>query len=137
MQPETILQTARPAVPDDHRQPANPQPEAIERPAPPDQDGSLSQARRQRIREYHAEVLGHEKPLSAVLGSLSAGLMEIGVQLEEEIHESSNAEPLTVEHLMNRRPAIEAYLKVLRQIDRFAQLEVRMRPSERRKAQPR
>ena len=91
----------------------------------PDEDGDVQSGRRRRVQEYHAHVLAKEDPLQAVLGSLNAGLMEIGMTLDQAINENLTAGPVTIGQIMQYAAAVELQLKLARQIDRFAQLEIR------------
>ena len=88
---------------------------------------SFQEERQRRVEEYHAGVLAKSDPLQAVLGSINAGLMQIGIQLDQQIRENLIAGPATLERIMRHAAAIELHLKLARQIDRFAQLEIRPR----------
>jgi hypothetical protein len=90
-----------------------------------EQANELQQERRRRIHEYHGQVLRGENPLSASLGSFNAELMEIAAALGEALIDARPTGSGDVEGIMQHRAAVELYLKLTRQIDRFAQLELR------------
>ena len=93
-------------------------------PAEPDPAAAdVSRLRLERIREYLVESLEQPNALRANVGAISSDLMLMGVRLKEAIDEglADGSNPLgRFEQLM---PAIEGYLKVIRQIDRLAQLD--------------
>ena len=88
-------------------------------------DEEFQEQRRQRVQQYHVKALAKEDPLRAMLGSLNAGLMEITVALDHGISETLATRPQTLDRIMQRGSAIELLVKLTRQIDRFAQMELR------------
>ncbi len=91
-------------------------------PATPD----LSKLRLEKIREYLVDSLQQTDTLQANLGATSSDLMLMGYRLKEaiEIAFADASNPIgRFEQLM---PAVEGYLKVTRQIDRLAQLDLRL-----------
>ena len=76
--------------------------------------------------------------MKAVLSSINAGLMQIGIALDQAINENLAAGPASVERIMQHVSAIELHLKLTRQIDRLAQLELRPagKSAERDQAPP-
>ena len=87
-----------------------------------------------RIQDYQAHALHKDDHLEANLGSLNAGLMRIGITVEEALERSMAAETLTGEGLQRLLPIIEVYLRLTRQIDRFAHLEQQIVEARRPKA---
>jgi hypothetical protein len=59
------------------------------------------------------------------LGSVNSGLMRIGLWLDDTIGRAMSDGSPTLERMHRVLPAIETYLRVMRQVDRFAQLELR------------
>ena len=80
-------------------------------------------AKRHRINQYEAYVLDKENLLEANLGSLSAGLMRMGVHLEEALEQTLNQSPLTADRLQKLLPLLDMQLRTARQVERYAQLE--------------
>lgn len=78
--------------------------------------------------EYQRRALQTEDALLANLGSINGGLMRIAVSLDESIATMLERGGLAVEQLRTILPAVEMHLRVTRQIDRFAQLELRAEP---------
>ena len=80
--------------------------------------------------EYQKTALQTEDAPLANLGSLNGGLMRIAVSLDESIATMLEQGGLAVEQLRTILPAVEMHLRVTRQIDRFAQLELRAEPRQ-------
>ena len=83
------------------------------------------EARLSRVLDYQASSLGKEDPLEANLGSINSGLMRVALWLDETIEQAMESGPRTVERLQRILPAIDTHLRVTRQVDRFAQIELR------------
>ena len=94
----------------------------------------LQKRRRRRAEEYHGRVLSEPDPLKATLGSINAEMMQMCIALDEAIHQRLFAGPPTLERIMRHAAAMELQLKLSRQVERFAQLELRAensRPGDR------
>ena len=90
------------------------------------------QARRfGRVLDYQTASLAREDALEANLGSINSGLMQIALWLDETISRTIEQGPRTVEQLPAVLPAIDAHLRVTRQVDRFAQIELRAAEARR------
>jgi hypothetical protein len=112
---------------------------AVEREIREDQEGGrdesgeeddrqkLQQERRRRLRDYHIRALAHEDPCQAMLGSVNAELMLVTMRVDQAINNSLAVGSATIEGVMQCSQAIDMLLKLTRQIDRFAQLELRPR----------
>ena len=87
--------------------------------------GDRHAARMSRVLDYQADSLEKENALEANLGSINSGLMQIALQLDETIKRTIDSGPGTVEGLHAVMPAIDTHLRVTRQVDRFAQIELR------------
>ena len=83
------------------------------------------ESRLSRVADYQAKSLAREDDLEANLGSINSGLMRVALWLDETIDQVLESGPRSVERLTRMLPAIDAHLRVARQVDRFAQLEIR------------
>lgn len=84
------------------------------------------QARRKRVDDYQREALGMKDPLAANLGSMSGSLMRTSLWFEEAISDAMTMQIPTVDGLQRILPAIETQLKLTRQVDRLAQLSMKI-----------
>ena len=66
--------------------------------------------------------------------SINSGLMRVALCLEETIEQAMGTGPPNLERLQRVLPAIDTHLRVTRQVDRFAQIE--LRAAEARKPKP-
>ena len=89
------------------------------------QKASGQAARLARVRDYQEAALAKEDLLQANLGSAASGLMRIGIRLDEVIEQVLAGGSPTLERALKSLPAIETHLRLMRQVDRFAQLELR------------
>ncbi len=87
-------------------------------------DEETSAARMQKVREYELKALSRKNSLKAVLGTVNSDLMRIALQLGESIARSLAHNPETMTGVL---PSIETQLRLTRQIDRLAQLEMKSR----------
>lgn len=93
----------------------------------------LHEARLSRVRDYQAKSLAKEDDLEANLGSINSGLMRVALWLDEAIEEALESGPRSIERLKRMLPAIDTHLRVARQVDRFAQIEIRAAESRKAK----
>jgi hypothetical protein len=84
------------------------------------------QARRQRVDDYQVDALKMKDALAANLGLMSGGLMRTSLWIEEAISDAMSTQIPTVEGLQQLLPAIETQLKLTRQVDRLAQVSIRI-----------
>ena len=82
-------------------------------------------ARLSRVLDYQASSLQKDDPLEANLGSINSGLMRVALWLDETIEQAMVSGPPNVERLSRILPAIDTHLRVTRQVDRFANIELR------------
>jgi len=94
-----------------------------------DQDNRL-----RRVLDYQADVLKKENHLEAVLGTVNAGLMGVTIQMDEFIEQALGAKPKTIDRVQKLLPSIQVYLQATRQIDRLAQVELRVAASRKGKS---
>ena len=90
-------------------------------PAPSEND----QLRMQRILEYAAQALANTNVLESNLASINSGLLKMALWLEQTIEEATASMPLTPERVQRVYQAIDTHLRIARQVDRFAQIELR------------
>ena len=103
--------------------------------AQPDMQVSQYQENRlKRILDYQADVLKKENHLEAALGTVNAGLMGVTVQMDEFIEQALGAKPKTIDRVQKLLPAIQTYLQATRQVDRLAQVELRVAGSRKGKS---
>lgn len=82
-------------------------------------------ARLSRVLDYQASSLEKDDPLAANLGSINSGLMRIALWIDQTIEQTMESGPPSVERLNQLLPAIETQLRLTRQVDRFAHIELR------------
>ena len=92
--------------------------------APPAGDGA--DRRLQRIMDYLREALARESALEANLGAVNSDLLIMGYRLKQAIDEAMAATPAALEQFQRLMPAIDSYLRLTKQIDRLAQLSLRL-----------
>ena len=78
-----------------------------------------------RVLDYQARALAKENELESNVASINCGLLRMALRLEEMIDSTMASTPVSLERMQRVYQAIETYLKVTRQIDRFAQFEQR------------
>lgn len=93
------------------------------------------EARLSRVLDYQTASLAKRDPLAANLGSINSGLMRVALWLDETIEQAIGSGPRTVERLQKILPAIDTHLRVTRQVDRFAQIELRAAESRQPRMQ--
>ncbi len=79
-----------------------------------------------RVADYANAAIQKADPLAANLGVVNSGLFIIAARLQDAISaatDPNNPEPADLRML---QPAVDHYLRVTRQIDRFIQLELRL-----------
>lgn len=90
--------------------------------------------RLQRVADYQSDAAALPDPLRANLALMNAGLLRIGQAIDEAVDQALRDGPTTIEQLDRLRPTIEMYLRITRQVDRFAQLELKTREVDSREA---
>ena len=83
------------------------------------------QLRQQRVLDYQNAAMAITNVLVSNLASINSGLFQIALRLEETIENAMARTPVPVERMQRVYQAIDAHLRVSRQIDRFAQVELR------------
>lgn len=78
-----------------------------------------------RLNDYLFESLANEDALAANLGSINTSLIRCSLWLGESIAAAMSSGPADVDRVKGMMQAIETQLRVTRQVDRFAQLEMK------------
>ena len=79
-----------------------------------------------RALDYQSDALRKDDPLEACIGGLNAGLIRVACYLEDAVEQSLAKEPATIEKIRQLGPALDAYMRLTRQVERFAQVEARL-----------
>lgn len=87
---------------------------------------TASEVRLHRIDELQMQSLQQEDPLQANLGAANGALLRFGYRMEQAIEDVLQQSANPLERFERLAPAIDMYLKVMRQVDRFAQLDQRL-----------
>jgi hypothetical protein len=100
--------------------------------AAPDEvlDEVMPDLRVARILDYEAESLAKPVALEACIGSSNGTLMQIGCRLAEVINEAMVG--LKIENFARVQPVMDAYLRCMRQVDRYSHLEAALTESRRK-----
>jgi hypothetical protein len=96
--------------------------------------GESGDRRLERVRDYLHESLAKADALAANLGAATSDLMLYSYRLHEAIAAEMAEAPLSLEQLEHLRPAVDAYLRITRQIDRFAHLDLRLSAAQKEAA---
>ncbi len=86
----------------------------------------LARLRRKKIQEHLAVTLELPASLQACMGAITCDLLDMCQDLKSAIDEQRGQGSSLTDHWTNLTPAIETYLKVVRQVDRLAQLDCRI-----------
>lgn len=86
-----------------------------------------------RIADYAKAALERVDPLAAVIGVANSGLFSFATRFQNAIDAATDPNSPVPMDLRTLQPAIDSYLRIMRQIDRFTQLELRLtEPSQGR-----
>jgi hypothetical protein len=83
--------------------------------------------RMQRIADYLAACLSNANALEANLGIVNSDLLLIAFRLKQTIDQAQESGAKSLEELDYLLPAIETYLQITKQIDRFSRLELKLK----------
>ena len=86
--------------------------------------------RRARIAEYRHEALRKEDSLRANLGAINAGLLEIALEHEIAVRKALQSGAGNMLESPYFQRAISTHLNITRQVDRFANVDVRFEAAE-------
>ena len=93
---------------------------------------SIREARLDRALDYQLEALRKEDRLEACVAALNGGLIRFACHLEEALEQAITKGPATTDVVLQLGPPTDVYLRVVRQVDRFAQWDVRSREARRK-----
>jgi hypothetical protein len=82
-------------------------------------------SRSRRIDDLLKEALAKKCPLEANLGVVNSDLMRLEYGLNQLIVKAM-AQPAALEHMSHLMPALDSFLRVVKQIERYAQLDRRL-----------
>jgi hypothetical protein len=99
--------------------------------APFDDEEALQLA---RIEECRQEALREEHPLESSLGGLSCGLMKFSVRYQQNISQLVEQPGVVIHDSPELKRSMTTYLNLLRQVDRFVNLKVRLAENRQRMA---
>lgn len=90
-------------------------------------------ARLKRVADYAKAALQRADPLASVIGVANSGLFSFATRFQDAIDAATDPSSPVPMDLRTLQPAIDSYLRIMRQIDRFTQLELRLtEPSQGR-----
>lgn len=89
-------------------------------------DDEASDVRTRRLAEYMASSLAKDDPLAANLGAVHGDLMLLEYRMRQALDGLFDTPPESLQELQAAMPGVEGYLKVTKQIDRFAQLAMKL-----------
>jgi hypothetical protein len=88
-----------------------------------DQGAPAGDLRRRRIADYLTEALRQDNSLRANLGAVNCDLMHLAYDLKQAIAEALGVDP-ALGHFQGLLPAIDYWLRVSKQVERLAQLDL-------------
>jgi hypothetical protein len=83
-------------------------------------------ARLLRLEEYELDGLEKDNPLEATLTFVNADMMNLAILMGGVLKDSLSVAPATTDSFRQIEPSLNMYLRVTRQIDRFAHLEYQL-----------
>ena len=86
------------------------------------QDELPVELRLQKIEQYQRDSLANSDAEQASLAAANAGLMRMGLQLEEAVVALLSKHSKSLEWLERIQPTVELHLKLMRQVDRVSRL---------------
>jgi hypothetical protein len=90
-------------------------------------DDANCDLRLDRITEYVSEALAAADPLAANVGVINGDLMHMAYALRQGLAEALQQPPESLLAMSEAMPAMDGFLKVTKQIDRFTQLWMKLR----------
>jgi hypothetical protein len=89
-------------------------------------DAVAANLREQRIADYMEDSLAKHDPLEANLGIVNADLMKIAHQFQRVLDDAMQQAPETLSEMIEFMPGIDGYLRIVKQVDRFSQLTMKL-----------
>jgi hypothetical protein len=100
--------------------------DAVRADAPPPHCGGAD-VRLQRIMDYVKEASEKRDALDATLGAVNGDLLLMARRLRQELDDFLNRPSQSTEELLLAQAVFDQYLRLAKQIDRFAQLDIKLR----------
>ncbi len=91
------------------------------------------EARQRCIHAYEQKSIAQPDELLACLGLVNSGLVDLALRYRNVIVQSFTDESSNLEHVRKVAAATDDYLRLVRQVQAYAQLEVRFREASKRK----
>lgn len=91
----------------------------------PAAEDRIADLRLRRIEDLQAEALAKPDAAAAAFGAAKGSLLRIGYRLEEALEEALEKSSHRLENVGDALPVFDVYLKCMRQLDRFEQLDQR------------
>lgn len=90
-----------------------------------DEERELDDLAASRLRDYLRESLLQASATVAALASVNHGMIQIARKLEAALRDALSEEPLTLEQASAIEPMLNTYLRMTREIERYAQTQMR------------
>ena len=87
--------------------------------------------RHERIMEYLRSSLAMKDPLAANVGAVNSDLMLFGYSLRRAISKALDMTPDVLDQLGKLMPAMEAYMRISKQVERFTKLNQQLARAEK------
>lgn len=87
--------------------------------------------RHERIMDYLRSSLAMEDPLAANVGAVNSDLMLFGYSLQRAITKALDLAPAALDEFGKLMPAIDSYMRISRQVERFAKLNQQLAGAEK------
>jgi hypothetical protein len=97
------------------------------RPRQADAVSTEANRRLERLGECVKAALAMDDPLEASLGAMTGDLMFLGYRLRQALERRLDEGIRSADELTGAMPALDAYLRVTKQVDRFSRLAIQLR----------
>jgi hypothetical protein len=103
----------------------------IEGAAPGSHEPQTKDERHERIKDYLRSALAMKDPLAANVGAVNSDLMLFGYSLQRAITKALDMTPAALDEFGKLMPAIDSYMRISRQVERFAKLNQQLANAEK------
>jgi len=93
--------------------------------------GEQPDERQRRIEDYLRAALAMEDPLAANVGAVNSDLMRFGYSLQQAITKALQTTPTALDEFGKLMPAIDSYMRISRQVERFSKLNQQLTAAEK------
>jgi len=87
--------------------------------------------RQRRIDDYRRAALAMEDPLAANVAAVNSDLLLFGYSLQQAITQALQTAPTALDEFGKLMPAIDSYMRISRQVERFAKLNQQLTAAEK------